>query len=74
MHRRKGQTTPSDGVFLTYWYNKIMKRKGIEICSRDFLMFAYEHRLEEEELMDEGRMEWCERASVYEMKKYFLKD
>lgn len=74
MHRRKGQTTPSDGVFLTYWYNKIMKRKGIEICSLDFLMFAYEHRLEEEELMDEGRMEWCERASVYEMKKYFLKD
>ena len=60
--------------FLTYWYNKIMKRKGIEICSLDFLMFAYEHRLEEEELMDEGRMEWCERASVYEMKKYFLKD
>ena len=46
-----------------------MKRKRIEICSLDFLMFAYERRLEEEELMDEGRMEVCERASVYEMKK-----
>lgn len=51
-----------------------MKRKRIEICSLDFLMFAHERRLEEEELMDEGRMEVCERASVYEMKQYFLKD
>ena len=59
---------------LTYWYNKIMKRRRIEICSLDFLMFAYERRLEEEELMDEGRMEWCERASAYEMKKRFLRD
>lgn len=51
-----------------------MKRKRIEICSLDFLMFAYERRLEEEELMDEGGMEVCERASVYEMKKRFLRD
>ena len=57
---------------MTYWYNKIMKRRRIEICSLDFLMFAYERRLEEEELMDEGRMEWCERASAYEIKKSFL--
>ena len=49
-----------------------MKRRRIEICSLDFLMFAYERRLEEEELMDEGRMEWCERASAYEIKKSFL--
>ena len=48
-----------------------MKRRRIEICSLDFLMFAYERRLEEEELMDEGRMEVCERSSVYELRENF---
>jgi hypothetical protein len=48
-----------------------MKRRRIEICSLDFLMFAYERRLEEEELMEEGRMEVCERASYHELRESF---
>ena len=31
--------------------------RRIKICSLDFLMYAHERRLEEDEMMDEGYME-----------------
>ena len=49
-----------------------MKRQKIKICSLDFLMFAYERRLEEEELLDEGYIEECERSSYYEMRRSYV--
>ena len=49
-----------------------MKRKErIEICSLDFLIYAYERRLEEEEMIEEGCMEVCERSSYYELRKSY---
>ena len=39
--------------------------------SLDFLMYAHEVRLEEDELMDEGYMEDYERLSVAEMKRSY---
>lgn len=50
------------------------KRQRIELFSLDFLLYAYERRLEEEELMDEDRMEVCERASYYELRESFLEE
>lgn len=49
------------------------KRQKIEFCSLDFLMFVYEQRLEEEELIDEGSMEEWECSSVDEMRKGYAK-
>ena len=48
-----------------------MKRR-IEVCSLDYLMFAYERRLEEDELLDEGYMEACDRLSAAEMRKIYV--
>jgi hypothetical protein len=50
---------------------KEMKR--IKVCSLDFLMYAQEVRLEEDELMDEGCMEECERLSVADMRRSYAK-
>ena len=49
-----------------------MKRERIEVCSLDYLMFAYERRLEEDELLDEGFMEACDRLSVAEMRNSYV--
>ena len=49
-----------------------MKQERVEICSLDFLMFAYEQRVEEEELIDEGYMEDWERSSYYQMRKSYI--
>ena len=43
----------------------------IRICSLDFLIYAHELRLEEEELLDEGYMEANERLSKAEMRKCY---
>ena len=47
------------------------RRKRIEICSLDFLIYAYERRLEEEEMIEEGSMEVCERSSYYELRESY---
>ena len=47
--------------------------KRIKICSLDFLMYAYERRLEEDELMDEGYMDAYERLSEAEMRRSYAK-
>ena len=39
--------------------------------SLDFLMYAHERRLEEDELMDEGYMDAYERLSVAEMRRSY---
>ena len=49
-----------------------MKKERIEVCSLDYLMFAYERRLEEDELLNEGYMEECDRLSVAEMRKSYV--
>ena len=49
----------------------------IRFCSLDFLIYAHELRLEEEELLDEGCIETHERLSIAEMRKSYenyLKD
>ena len=51
---------------------KTMKQEKVEVCSLDFLMFAYERRVEEEELIDEGVMEDWERSSYYQMRKSYV--
>ncbi len=43
----------------------------IRICSLDFLIYAHELRLEEEELLDEGYIEAHERLSKAEMRKCY---
>ena len=43
----------------------------IRICSLDFLMYAHEVRLEEDEKLDEGYMEDYERLSLAEMRKSY---
>ena len=50
-----------------------MKKEKVVICSLDYLMFAYERRLEEDELMDEGCMEEYERLSTAEMRRSYAK-
>lgn len=45
--------------------------KRIKICSLDFLMYAHERRLEEDEMMDEGYMEEYERLSLAEMRRSY---
>ena len=45
--------------------------KRIKICSLDFLMFAQERRLEEDEMLDEGFMEEYERLSIAEMRSSY---
>ena len=47
--------------------------KRIEIYSLDYMMFVHEQRLEEDELLDEGIMEECDRLSVAEMRKSYAK-
>lgn len=42
--------------------------KRIKIYSLDFMMYAHERRMEEDEMMDEGYMEESERLSVSEMR------
>ena len=50
-----------------------MKKVRIKFYSLDFLMFAYERRLEEDEMMDEGRMDEYERLSEAEMRRSYAK-
>lgn len=45
--------------------------RRIKMVSLDFMMYAYERRLEEDELLDEGYMCECERLSVAEMKRSY---
>ena len=48
-----------------------MKQRKIKMYSLDFLMFAYEKRIEEEEMIDEGYMDEYERLSVVEMRRSY---
>lgn len=48
-----------------------MKKERIKFYSLDFLMFAYERRQEEDEMMDEGRMDAYERLSEAEMRRIY---
>ena len=50
-----------------------MKRNRIEVYSLDYMMFVHERRLEEDELLDEGIMEECDRLSVAEMRTSYAK-
>ena len=43
----------------------------IKMCSLDFLMYAQEVRLEEDEMVDEGYMEDHERLTVAEMRRSY---
>lgn len=45
--------------------------KRIKIYSLDFMMYAHERRMEEDEMMDEGFMEESERLSVSEMRESY---
>ena len=47
------------------------RRQRITTCSLDFLIYAYERRLEEEEMIEEGCMEVCERSSDYELRESY---
>ena len=48
-----------------------MKKRRIQIYSLDFLMYAHERRLEEDEMMDEGYMDAYERLSEAEMRRSY---
>ncbi len=48
-----------------------MKQRRIKMYSLDFLMFAYEKRVEEEEMIEDGRMEAWERCSMYELRESY---
>ena len=43
----------------------------IRMYSLDFLIYAQERRMEEDELLDEGFMEECDRLSVAEMRRSY---
>ena len=45
--------------------------RRIKIYSLDFLMYAQEVRLEEDEMMDDGYMDEYERLSVSEMRRSY---
>ena len=45
----------------------------IKIYSLDFLMYAQERRMVEDELVDEGYMDAYERLSVAEMRRSYAK-
>ena len=45
----------------------------IKMCSLDFLMYAQEVRLEEDEMVDEGYMEDHERLSIADMRRGYAK-
>lgn len=45
--------------------------RRIKICSLDFLMYAHERRLEEDEMVDEGYMEDQERLTIAEMRRSY---
>jgi hypothetical protein len=45
--------------------------RRIKMYSLDFLMYAHEVRLEEDELMDEGYMDEYERMSIAEMRRSY---
>ena len=49
-----------------------MKKQKVEIYSLDFMLFAYERRLEEDDMLDQGYMEEWERASVAEMRESYV--
>lgn len=49
-----------------------MKYQRIKFYSLDFLMFAHERRMEEEELLDEGYIEEWERSSYSEMRRSYV--
>ena len=47
--------------------------KRVMFYSLDFLMYAHERRLEEDEMMDEGYMEEYERLSLADMRRSYAK-
>ena len=51
--------------------NKKNDMRRIKMYSLDFLMYAHEVRLEEDELMDEGYMDEYERLSVADMRRSY---
>ena len=51
--------------------NRKNDMRRIKMYSLDFLMYAQEVRLEEDELMDEGYMESYERLSVADMRRSY---
>ena len=51
--------------------NKKNDMRRIKMYSLDFLMYAQEVRLEEDELMDEGYMNEYERLSVADMRRSY---
>ena len=48
-----------------------MKTRRIKLYSLDFIMYAQEVRLEEDEMVDEGYLEDYERLSVADMRKSY---
>ena len=51
----------------------MLKQRTRRAGPGDFLMFAYERRLEEDEMMDDGRMDEYERLSEAEMRRSYAK-
>lgn len=47
--------------------------RRIKVYSLDFMMYAHEVRLEEDELMDEGRMDEASRLSPAEMRRSYAR-
>ena len=45
--------------------------KRITMYSLDFLMYAHERRLEEDEMVDEGYLEDHERLTIAEMRRNY---
>ena len=52
-------------------FDTIKEMRRIKIYSLDFLMYAQEVRLEEDEMMDDGYMDEYERLSVSEMRRSY---
>ena len=48
--------------------------KRTKVYSLDFIMYVQQHREEEEELIETGQMEQCERCSLSEIQRRFAKD
>ena len=45
--------------------------RRVRVYSLDFMMYAHEVRLEEDELMDEGRMDEANRLSPAELRRSY---
>lgn len=45
-----------------------------KVYSLDFIMYVQQHREEEEELIETGQMEQCERYSLSEIQRRFSRD